>query len=112
MFLDNDKDFNQVNDIFDMVNNILIEVIATMAEKERKKIRERQLQGIKAAQENGVQFGRPKKIDTNDPDTKKKVLELIQKVENNQITNKEASEILNISTRYFYTIKKNINSDK
>jgi DNA invertase Pin-like site-specific DNA recombinase len=112
IFLSKSESFDQVNDIFDMVNNILIEVIATIAEKERKKIRERQLQGIKAAQENGVQFGRPKKIDTNDPDTKKKVLELIQKVENNQITNKEASEILNISTRYFYTIKKNINSDK
>lgn len=109
MFLDNNKDLNQVNDIFDMVNNILIEVIATMAEKERKKIRERQLQGIKAAKENGVQFGRPKKIDINDPDTKKKVLELIQKIQNNEMTNKEASEILNISTRYFYTVKKKIN---
>src|SRR6056297_2806483 len=83
IFLEKDNTLNQVNDIFDMVNNILIEVIATMAEKERKKIRERQLQGIKAAKENGVQFGRPKKIDTNDPDTKKKVLKLIQKVENN-----------------------------
>lgn len=112
IFLGGNESLNQVDDIFDMVNNILIEVIATMAEKERKKIRERQLQGIKAARENGVQFGRPKKIDMNDPSKNKEVLELIQKVENNEITNKEAGERLNISTRYFYTIKKEVKNKK
>ena len=108
IFLDKENTLNQVNDIFDMVNNILIEVIATMAEKERKKIRERQLQGIRAAKENGVKFGRPKKVDLNDPQKKKEILELIQKVKNSKITNKEASDQLGISTRYFYTLKRKI----
>jgi len=112
IFLSESKSFDQVNDIFDMVNNILIEVIATIAEKERKKIRERQLQGIEAAKENGVQFGRPKKIDLNDPSKKKEILNLIEKIENNEMTNKEASEILNISTRYFYTVKKRVKKIK
>jgi DNA invertase Pin-like site-specific DNA recombinase len=111
IFLSESNSFDQVNDIFDMVNNILIEVIATIAEKERKKIKERQLQGIEEAQRKGIKFGRPKKINLKDPETKKKVLKLIEKVENKEIKNREASELLSISTRYFYTLKKNLNDN-
>ena len=110
IFLNDNNSFDQVNDIFDMVNNILIEVIATIAEKERKKIRERQLQGIQEAKRKGVKFGRPKKINLKDPETKKKVLKLIDKVEKKEITNREASDLLSISTRYFYTIKKDLDN--
>jgi DNA invertase Pin-like site-specific DNA recombinase len=46
--------------IFDMINNILIEVLGTMAEQERKNIRERQAEGIKAALARGKKFGRTK----------------------------------------------------
>jgi DNA invertase Pin-like site-specific DNA recombinase len=111
IFLSESNSFDQVSDIFDMVNNILIEVIATIAEKERKKIKERQLQGIEEAKRRGVKFGRPKKINLKNPETKKKVLKLIEKVENKEITNCEASELLSISTRYFYTLKKNLNDN-
>lgn len=46
--------------VMDMVNNILIEVLGSMAEKERENIRERQAQGIAFAKSNGsVKFGRP-----------------------------------------------------
>ena len=44
-----------------MVNNILVEVIAAVAEQERKKIRQRQKEGIACARERGVKFGRPEK---------------------------------------------------
>ena len=37
IFLDDSENFEKVNDIFEMVNNILIEVIATMAEKNVRK---------------------------------------------------------------------------
>ena len=47
--------------IAEMVNNILIEVIAAVAEQERKKIRQRQKEGIACAKEKGVKFGRPEK---------------------------------------------------
>ncbi len=47
--------------IAEMVNNILIEVIAAVAEQERKKIRQRQKEGIACARERGVKFGRPEK---------------------------------------------------
>lgn len=45
--------------ILDMVNNILIEVLAIMAEQERKNIKKRQEEGIRAAKERGINFGRP-----------------------------------------------------
>lgn len=44
--------------ILDMVNNILIEVLASMAEQERKNIKKRQEEGIRAAKERGINFGR------------------------------------------------------
>lgn len=47
--------------ITEMVNNILVEVIAAVAEQERKKIRQRQKEGIACARAKGVKFGRPEK---------------------------------------------------
>ena len=45
--------------VFDMVNNILIEVLGTIAEQERETIRRRQAEGIEAAKANGKKLGRP-----------------------------------------------------
>lgn len=45
--------------VFDMVNNILIEVLGTIAEQERETIRTRQAEGIAVAKTKGVKFGRP-----------------------------------------------------
>ena len=45
--------------VFDMVNNILIEVLGAIAEQERETIRKRQAEGIEAAKAKGKKFGRP-----------------------------------------------------
>ena len=45
--------------VFEMVNNILIEVLGTIAEQERETIRKRQAEGIEAAKANGKKLGRP-----------------------------------------------------
>lgn len=45
--------------VFEMVNNILIEVMGTIAEQERYMIRKRQREGIEAARQKGKRFGRP-----------------------------------------------------
>ena len=45
--------------VFEMVNNILIEVLGTIAEQERATIKSRQAEGINAAKAKGVKFGRP-----------------------------------------------------
>ena len=44
---------------FEMVNNILIEVLGTIAEQERTTIKQRQAEGIAAAKQNGKRLGRP-----------------------------------------------------
>ena len=46
--------------VFNMVNNILIEVLGTIAEQERMNIKLRQAEGIAAAHARGVKFGRPR----------------------------------------------------
>lgn len=48
-----------------MINNILIEVLSTMAETERKKIKQRQAEGIAIAKAQGKYKGR-RKIEAND----------------------------------------------
>lgn len=45
--------------VFEMVNNILIEVLGTIAEQERITIHQRQQEGIQAAKAKGKRFGRP-----------------------------------------------------
>ena len=45
--------------VFEMVNNILIEVLGTIAEQERATIKQRQAEGIAAAKEQGRKLGRP-----------------------------------------------------
>ena len=47
--------------IQEMVNNILIEVLSSIAEEERNTIRKRQREGIEAAKNAGVRFGPPDK---------------------------------------------------
>lgn len=46
--------------MLEMINNILIEVLSTIAESERDKIKQRQKEGIKSAKEKGKHIGRPK----------------------------------------------------
>ena len=43
--------------IIEMINNILIEVLSSMAEQERLTIRKRQRQGIDAAKKKGKRNG-------------------------------------------------------
>ena len=45
--------------IMDMVNNILIEVLGSIAEDERRRIHQRQREGIDCALDKGIVFGRP-----------------------------------------------------
>ncbi len=46
--------------VLDMVNNILVEVLASIAQQERETIRQRQAEGIATAKSKGKHLGRPK----------------------------------------------------
>ena len=87
--------------VFDMVNNILIEVLGTIAEQERQTIRKRQREGIDAAKAKGKHLGRPK---LELPDNYYEVINLWQ---NNEITARQAMKMLSVSKSVFYRWVKN-----
>ncbi len=86
--------------ITEMINNILIEVLSSMAEQERLTIHKRQRQGIEAAKEKGKHLGRPfSKL----PKNADYVLELWK---NKEIGTKEACNRLGVTKTTFYRILK------
>lgn len=85
--------------VFDMVNNILIEVLGTIAEQERKTIRERQAGGIARAKEEGKHLGRPALAF---PDNWN---EVYAQWERKEITAKVAMELTGTKRTSFYKLK-------
>ena len=86
--------------IFEMVNNILIEVLGTIAEQERASIHQRQSEGIAAAKAKGKKFGRPSVLF---PDNWQQVIEAWRQ---GAITAKEAMEQTGIKRSTFYKLVK------
>jgi len=84
--------------ILDMINSILIEVLGSIAENERNKIRSRQREGIEAAKKKNVRFGRPA---VEKPDNWDSV---ITKVRNGEIKAVEAIQELGISHSSYYRL--------
>ncbi|MCD3211806.1 recombinase family protein [Clostridium botulinum C/D] len=82
--------------IMDMINNLLIEVLATMAEQERNNIRQRQAEGIAIAKKKGVYKGR-KKIEVDD-----NFAEIYDKWKAGKITAIKAMEMLGLKRNTFY----------
>lgn len=90
--------------IIDMLNNMMIEVLASMAEQERLTIRKRQAEGIAAAKLKGKHLGRPK---AQYPDDWAKVYG-IWKAGN--ITAVQAMQELNLKKATFYNLVKKYES--
>lgn len=86
--------------ILDMINNILIEVLASMAEQERLTIKKRQREGIEAAKAKGKHLGRPF---TEKPHNYEQVMLMWH---NKEIGTLEASKCLGISKTTFYQMMK------
>ena len=82
--------------VFEMVNNILIEVLGTIAEQERLTIRQRQREGINAAKAKGKHLGRPA---ARKPDNWDEVIALWQAGE---ITAREAMRQTGLRKSCFY----------
>lgn len=84
--------------ILDMIQNILIEVLASIAEQERLTIRKRQREGIEAARLKGKHLGRPAvEIPGN-------FEEVYLRWKAGEITAKESIRILGMSSSSFYRI--------
>lgn len=84
--------------VFEMVNNILIEVLGTIAEQERNTIRQRQAEGIAIAKNKGVKLGRPAlEFPTN-------WNEIYNKWKSGEINGKTAMELTNTKRTSFYKL--------
>lgn len=83
--------------LMDMINNLLIEVLSTMAEQERNNIRLRQAEGITIAKQKGKYKGRqPIKINNNDFE------KVYKQWKNEEITARKAMELLELKPNTFY----------
>ena len=82
--------------IFEMVNNILIEVLGTIAEQERQTIRQRQREGVAAAKVKGKHLGRPQ---VELPENYEAV---IAQWKDKTITARQAMSMLGVSKSSFY----------
>lgn len=89
--------------VFEMINNILIEVLGAIAEEERNKIRQRQAEGIQEALKKGVKFGREKRsVDTLPKDFEKIYRRLKSKSSKGTLTNEEGAKLLGITRMTLY----------
>lgn len=86
--------------IRDMIQNILIEVLSSIAEQERLTIRKRQREGIEAARRKGTHMGRPRK------EMPKDFPEVYRMWKQEEITAVKAMEILGIPHSGFYRFVK------
>lgn len=82
--------------ILDMVNNILIEVLGTIAEQERITTHQRAMEGIAAAKAKGKHLGRPKAVRPSNWD------DVMQQWKGGQITAKKAMELTGLKKSVFY----------
>jgi len=94
--------------LIDMINNLLLEVLGTMAEQERINIRLRQAEGIAVlkSKNNGKGIGRPK---AEYPINFKEVYEDWKA---KTITAVKAMEVLNLKKNTFYKLVKNFEESK
>ena len=87
--------------VMDMINAILIEVLGSIAENERLKIRRRQREGIDAALKKNVRFGRPASAKPENWDT------VVKQIDAKEITVSQALQALNISRSSYYRLRQN-----
>lgn len=104
MILDLPTSMIQVPDgqewIVEMINNILIEVLSSIAQQEREMIRTRQREGIDAAKLAGKTFGRPKiRISDN-------FSSVVKDWQDGKITAKEAMKLTGLKRSSFYNFVK------
>ncbi|MDM8365491.1 recombinase family protein [Bacillus thuringiensis] len=92
----NTMKYKDLNGIETLISDLILQLLSYMAEDERKRIRERQKEGITIALQKGVKFGR-KKVEIND-----NFKEAYQKWKNNEITAVKAIQRVGMKRNTFY----------
>lgn len=91
--------------VMEMVNNILLEVLSSIAEQERITIKQRQREGIDVAKLQGRHLGRPKL------QTPENWNDVYDRWKNHQITAKAAMTELNLKKTSFYKLVNSCESE-
>ena len=86
--------------VLELVNNILIEVLGSIAQAEREKIHQRQSEGIAAAKKIGKHLGRPRAVP---PDN---WYEVLSQVEAGELKAVDAMKLLGLKKSSYYNLKK------
>lgn len=92
--------------VLETVTNILIEVLGSIAEEERLKIRRRQAEGILQAKNKGVKFGRRSIRKPNNWDT------VIAELKSGNISAVEAMKRLKLKKTTFYKLMREENNNE
>lgn len=92
--------------VFDMVNNILIEVLSTIAEQERETLRKRQAEGIAEAKRKGKRLGRPAMV------VPKNWEAVYESWKAGEITAKKAMELTGMKRSSFYKLVRITENEK
>lgn len=85
--------------VVEMINNIILEVLASFAQNEREELITRVKEGMDAAKKRGVEFGRPKLSITSDSFNRYQEL-----VESKKMTVSQAVAELGISRKSWYNL--------
>jgi DNA invertase Pin-like site-specific DNA recombinase len=101
----NTMKYKDLNGIESLISDLILQLLSYMAEDERKRIRERQEEGIRVATQNGIKFGR-KKIEINE--TFKSVY---QDWKQKRITAVAAMKIVGMKSNTFYRRVKDYESN-
>jgi DNA invertase Pin-like site-specific DNA recombinase len=93
----NTMKYKDLNGIETLISDLILQLLSYMAEDERKRIRERQKEGITIALQKGVKFGRKKKVEIDD-----NFKETYQEWKNHKITAVEAMQKVGMKNNTFY----------
>ena len=90
------------------IKDLIIQILAMIAEQERTESKRRQAQGIKIAKANGVYKGRPKlySADTKDPQRRLVYKSIVQDLKNEWVAISKIAKDYNITRQTIYRIKK------
>lgn len=90
------RKYKELKGVGELITDLVLQILAWLAEEERVNIKQRQMEGINAAKLRNVKFGRPK-IEVSD-DFK----EVYEKWVNKEITAKTAMQLLELKPNTFY----------
>ncbi len=89
-----------------LVSDLVLQIFSFVAENERTNIKQRQKEGIIAAKQRGIQFGRPQKVYTED------FIETMQNYKDKKLTLNDALLHLSIKRcNFYYHLNKLIDMD-